>query len=172
MRKGGFLPLQLLKVWWGVFKGVLVFIICLPVLTRKHGGTGDVLWYWDTNSLCWNSLQSSGRGNDSRVFQPSLESSAAAFHIGPHQTKCFPEVFSPHASRVGKNLAHWHQWGLVQRCHLVLSKQNKKHKWKRIGDENKQTKNLEWVLFGEIKGVKIESHFLLNYKYFPYKVIK
>lgn len=38
-------------------------------------------------------------------FQSSLESSATAFHIGPHQTKCFPEVFSPQVSRLGHNLA-------------------------------------------------------------------
>lgn len=43
MRKGGFLPLQLLKVGRGAFKGVPVFIICLTVLTCKRGGTEDVL---------------------------------------------------------------------------------------------------------------------------------
>lgn len=44
-------------------------------------------------------------GDDRRVFQSSLESSATAFHIGLYQTKCFPEVFSLQISRLGQNLA-------------------------------------------------------------------
>lgn len=44
-------------------------------------------------------------GDDRRVFQSSLESSATAFHVGPDQTRCFPEAFSPQVSRLGQNLA-------------------------------------------------------------------
>lgn len=167
MRKGGFIPIQLLKAGWGVFKGVPFFIIGLTVPTQKHGGTGDVLWDWATNSLCWSSLQSPNRRQNDRMGFPvkSWELSDSISHWSPSDIVL---SWSPQPSGIQtrpKLSYHWHPWGLVQRCHWSYLKKNKtkkNHNWERRGDENNNNKKMKQVLLGEIKVVKIKSHFVVK----------
>lgn len=158
MRKGGFIPTQLLKLGEGCLKESCFFIIGLTIPTNKHGRT-DVLWDWATNSLCWSSLQSpSGRGDNRRVFPvKSWELSYSISHWSPSD-KVLSWRLQPSGIQARPQPSyHWQQWGLVQRCHWsYLNKKKKKTQMKKKGRQNqtKKNPNLEQVLIGKMRGRK------------------
>lgn len=164
MRKGGFIPIWLLKAGWGVFKGVPFFIIGLTVPTQKRGGTGDVLGDWAANSLCWSSLQSPRwRENDRMVFPiKSWELSNSISHWSPSDKVL---SWSPQPSGIQtrpKLSYHWHHWGLVQGCHWSYLNNNKKKTQMKKKGRWKQQQKMDQILLREIKVVKIKSHFVVK----------